>query len=558
MDYSKNIILLFIIAITAIKINAQTTLLRSSIPNFGKPCSLGMTKDSAWIISEGISNYSLYPRICILDKNGNMSKIKALDDDSGKIFTIAQLIQDSLGNIFILGIINGSCDVIDDHINLIYKFDKNLNELWKRSFTTKNSSFFNHGSLAFNRDHNLLFGFKSCTYLISPQTGNTIRKDSMRTDTFYNCFPLEDNNRLIINMHHIIRTDSLLHPLWIKVFPNTQAWRLKNNLFAFINKSKLFITDDTFKILANYTFGNNLNSGADIAILGNHIYFIGSNINQESVLYKFDMNLALIDTEVIPRLYFPGHIFTQGNIIGLAGQDKSDDNNLRSEIVIMDTTYQLKTLSNDIGIFKIIPTGITRTKNNFYTDFYISLDIVVKNYGNTMIHNFSAYTDGSFIGGFCSNGTNPIVTYSSLNLAPGDTQSFHLGSFLNEFINIPAQIKFNVCAYTSDPNTEVDKNPHNDYICDTFLYTGIEDAKENNLVQIKLFPNPVTQDLQLTSMNHLEAKIDIFNASGQIIQSNLSFKGEKLIINTTSLASGFYLLRIYNSTYISNMKFIKL
>jgi hypothetical protein len=80
--------------------------------------------------------------------------------------------------------------------------------------------------------------------------------------------------------------------------------------------------------------------------------------------------------------------------------------------------------------------------------------------------------------------------------------------------------------------------------------------------QVQLFPNPVSDELQLRFSAPLSADepvvLRIFSAAGQLMQQqSLSSDQAKQPVNVSSLRSGAYLLSIQSGAYSENLKFVK-
>ncbi|MCE3229530.1 MAG: hypothetical protein K0S32_4081 [Bacteroidetes bacterium] len=87
------------------------------------------------------------------------------------------------------------------------------------------------------------------------------------------------------------------------------------------------------------------------------------------------------------------------------------------------------------------------------------------------------------------------------------------------------------------------------------IVTGIEKNTLRN--GISIFPNPVTNVININSENEAEKEIIIMNAEGKVIHHE-SRKEKECTINTSNLAPGFYFLRLSSGPDTVTFKIIKL
>ena len=132
----------------------------------------------------------------------------------------------------------------------------------------------------------------------------------------------------------------------------------------------------------------------------------------------------------------------------------------------------------------------------------------------------------------------------------------HLGTFYQlQYVNGKKAI-FNVCAYTCSPNQHVDMNPHNDYKCDTFVYSGIEDNTKD-IPRISIFPNPASDILHIQSDKLINANYELINTLGQTILSGKINNALSGTLNIETLPAGVYYIQLREENNISQLKFVK-
>ena len=78
--------------------------------------------------------------------------------------------------------------------------------------------------------------------------------------------------------------------------------------------------------------------------------------------------------------------------------------------------------------------------------------------------------------------------------------------------------------------------------------------REHQLEEIKIFPNPTTDIITITSANDRIAKIEIFSITGQIIKSEHNPNSK---IDVSDIAKGIYFLKIYSDEKVITKQFIK-
>ena len=550
----KKQLLYILIVFTAIYTNAQITF-RSSIPNFSEPHSLAMKPDSSWVIGEHlIQGEAALSRITLLDKNGIVKK--TVNIDTMNLSYISRLLPDASGNIYALGIIMGDCDVISDELDAVFKFDKNLGLIWKKAIFLGNGFEQQHGGFAFDSKGNLQVISNGGVSILDTANGSVLHKDSITNDFFTDIFMLPNDERLITSKQSVLLISNGTGILKSKTLSNTFVRSLGNYLYAAASDSNIILFDSGLNIIKSYNWKNNYAYLYDIASNGTSIYATVSNAWNDTIntLLQFDMELNYSTQKKLSRLTNGNCILATNSLIAIAGTDMTDDNKFRSQLLVMDTAKNLPSITNNIGVIRTITTGIHKDVN-YQLTYDLDLDIVVKNFGNTTIKQFTAYTDGSQQG-FCFF-SDPSVAYSGLSLAPGDSIRLTLGVFLQSVSPNQTSISFKVCAYTCSPNDMPDNNTHNDSKCDTYFYTGIETESQNTIGNIRLFPNPSSNLLHIQSDKLLNANYEVINTLGQAILTGKSGNTSSFVLNIETLPAGVYYLQLQDEKNISRLKFIK-
>lgn len=90
--------------------------------------------------------------------------------------------------------------------------------------------------------------------------------------------------------------------------------------------------------------------------------------------------------------------------------------------------------------------------------------------------------------------------------------------------------------------------------CSDCASTGININTKQNY--IRLYPNPVVNELNLIFENTLSKNISIVNAQGQVISSYQKYTEKELLLSHLNLASGMYFVSVLDALGSSSVKFI--
>ena len=547
----RKIILILCLLVYSFKITAQVNSFEASIPNFNIPSALVMTKDSGWIIG-GWEDRKDVANLIQLDKNGIVIRSNALDFQYKEMKYLVQMLTDSQGNIYTLSNQQEDCDVFHtDNFSWVFKFSKDLVLQWQKKvqINRKTPLPHRHGGFVFDSKNNLIVLTGEIVCKLDPISGNIINKDSISNTAFTDIFITSNDDRIIISSDTIIKTDSASKIIWEKAFAYSSIKKVFSNSFLAVSDSVLSLIDTGLNVIATYKYGGSYKSvyaatsdHSNIFITANH----GSS-DTMSYLLKFDSLLNLLSTKNILRMTNPVSMVARGNIISVLGTDKTKDGEMRPYLSVTDSASEFLKPDLDAGVIRIIPGKVVYDQlAEYYT---IDVYLLIKNFGNKTIDEISAYTDGAVVITDCNIDMNPYNTFTNLNLAPGDTIKVHLGKFMQNEFEHPS-VTFDVCAYTCSPNGEVDKNPHNDYICDSFFYTGIELSKAAARDNIRIFPN-------IQSDNLLNANYEVINTLGQIMINEKFSNTSSVSLNIETLPAGVYYIQLYDEKNISQLKFVK-
>ena len=519
-----------------------------------------MTKDSGWIIG-GWADRKDVANLIQLDKNGSVIRSNTIDFQHEEMKYLVQMLTDTQGNVYTLSNQQEDCDVFHtDNFSWVFKFSKDLVLQWQKKvqINRKTPLPHRHGGFVFNSRNNLIVlnGGTVCT--LDPITGNILHKDSISNTAFTDIFITSNDDRIIISSDTIIKTDSSSKILWKKAFPYSSIKKVFSNSFLAVSDSVLSLIDTGLNVMASYKYDVSYKSiyaatsdHSNIFISANH----GSN-DTMSYLLKFDSSLNLLNTKSILRMTNPVSMVARGNIISVLGTDKTKDGEMRPYLSVTDSASEFLKPDLDAGVIRIIPSDL---KYEPLTERYtINIDLIIKNFGNKTISEISAYTDGSAVITDCNLDLNPYITFTNLNLASGDTMLVHLGKFYQPNIFIPSQgITFKVYSFTCSPNRLVDMNPYNDYTYNTFFYTGIESSNIEAKNDIRIFPNPATNILNIQSDKFLNSNYEVINTLGQIMINGKFSNTSSVSLNIETLPAGVYYFQLHDEKNVSQLKFVK-
>jgi len=86
--------------------------------------------------------------------------------------------------------------------------------------------------------------------------------------------------------------------------------------------------------------------------------------------------------------------------------------------------------------------------------------------------------------------------------------------------------------------------------------TGTGIAKEL-FEEARIYPNPVKDELLISFKNHKERMIQLYSVNGFLLRVIGITNNQQLRVNTSTLASGVYLIRIFEKDRSYIIKFIK-
>lgn len=85
--------------------------------------------------------------------------------------------------------------------------------------------------------------------------------------------------------------------------------------------------------------------------------------------------------------------------------------------------------------------------------------------------------------------------------------------------------------------------------------SGLQNETAASKLQVSVFPNPFSNEIHISSEAELQ-KIELYQANGKLIQS-IDATGKELVLETSSLREGVYLLQITSAQGVESVKVLK-
>jgi hypothetical protein len=211
----------------------------------------------------------------------------------------------------------------------------------------------------------------------------------------------------------------------------------------------------------------------------------------------------------------------------------------------------------DIGVKRIeITSNYADMFSGFPRKAITNAKVTVFNYGADTVRKFNL---NLFLGtggiNYCQFGLNR--TFTGL-LLPGDSISVITGTFTSRVwsdVSSPSQANYTFCVFSSIPNTTNDINISNDAACVGASYLPVSTGIENRLESEKLYPNPVANELHISSDAIIQQLI-ITDVSGRKVQE-IKLNQKTVSIDTSEFEPGIYFIQMKTGQTVIQKKIIK-
>lgn len=215
----------------------------------------------------------------------------------------------------------------------------------------------------------------------------------------------------------------------------------------------------------------------------------------------------------------------------------------------------------DIGV-----TGINITLDsvivvNFDKIFYKvrtwwSGEVEVTNYSDIPVDSFvvASPADGGFNcaeGRYYGKHAVEIAPMSSV-VVPFTHQAY-LGASLNDEGDV--EFEYELCLYTAAPNSGLDANPLNNLSCESFFIVDTDEQLPAE-TELRIFPNPTTDEVNIQSEGLWMERIEIYDLSGKLLREQVVRQYDQATINVDQLPKGLHLLRIYTDKGVSQQTLV--
>ena len=103
-------------------------------------------------------------------------------------------------------------------------------------------------------------------------------------------------------------------------------------------------------------------------------------------------------------------------------------------------------------------------------------------------------------------------------------------------------------------------SPNNHFDCSVTVPVGIETVQIPDKLNVKVFPNPVSNNVNIQIENELQnhLQLTVLNANGQIVYSENNLHGTNFTIDMSTYPKGIYLLKISSGNSMNLSKVVKL
>jgi len=505
------------------------------------------------------------------------------------------VIPDSSGNFYAVG--DGGFGF--SRASWFMKTDRNGNILFQVPLYDRDDNYLD--DLIFTHDHNFLASGYSAycdiappnqgiIYKLSP-AGSVIWSKIVNPDTSW--YSSDNNLRQVFEMQNgkiLLRADSTLYfmddsgdSLWTKVFTGglVYAGEELNHRIIAANQSQIFLLDTLGNVISQFLFPspitqmNSLEDSTYVIECGSNLLKLDSAFNTIAQFDFTQINYSAAHLTVGPGKIWianlPASDFASFNLnLQLADTFRTQQSGVVVKSVAVDDTLivvagaeqsqrnyaYLKSYSTN-GNYKYRPVDLELTSLSFDTTYgfhYINhpqgvnsigfvAECTVTNTGSDTIHSFNINAHSQIIYGPCGP-FEYIKRVTNINLLPGQIMSVTLDTLAESGIVFTPPFMFTFCAWVSCPDSVVDKNHSNDYLCDSFIVDEIEATETiDNESTMSIFPNPSSSEFTVSTKElSADAKLEIFNCFGERVYSSVLHQNHETI--NAKLIAGIYFVRL--------------
>jgi hypothetical protein len=158
----------------------------------------------------------------------------------------------------------------------------------------------------------------------------------------------------------------------------------------------------------------------------------------------------------------------------------------------------------------------------------------LRNIGKDTIKSFALYSD--LHGGMNCAQNYYYQKFTDVEISPNQTVNFQLRRIYEDGV-----YNNEICFECLAPNSMLETDVENNFLCKTFTITGIPYRPENS--KIRVYPNPVSDELKIELDGTSLKSISLSDINGKnVYQKNTD--GQSEIIDFRTLKTGAYILSI--------------
>ena len=290
----------------------------------------------------------------------------------------------------------------------------------------------------------------------------------------------------------------------------------------------------------------------------------------KSKIMTFDTAFNLLKTEKIEgdRAFFPITFFEVKNTLYMGGATLHYPTKIPNKLSTISTIrpFAYNKPKNDVAIENITyqnnPAIIVKSydvsmnKTSFVHNInFGDISVKITNTGSDTINSLTINTQHECYHVICYWDIHNNWDFDKLKLAPGESRVVTLPNVTVGSIPKIANDKF--CFWASNVNNKPDANPDNDYSCAPFaILVGTDDIVQND-IHTKIFPNPVSNELTVSSDKSPIQNVAIFDLTGRKIFSQIIDNQMNTSFSLQNLPIGMYMILVKKTDGTSVHKVVK-
>ncbi len=326
---------------------------------------------------------------------------------------------------------------------------------------------------------------------------------------------------------------------------NIKDLKIYNNEILIITNDSLHRIDNSFSLINSRNY-NGFSNFEQLKILNGSIQVNSSNSNYTHVL-KLDpgFNISDIDSAEIFGSQSVKRDFNSTQISEVAQFPLARYNSAWFYNHSRQSSISVNRKYSDIALVDITTNAINIDQQN--NSLRMNINCVIKNVGTDTITSYKLNRLVTTFGPICGHAVT-MKEVTGIMLLPGDSI---MDTLYNEGIDwwfLPDSLGYNICAYVSHPNRNLDTVRTNDLFCKDFFFgylSEIEQLTQHN--NILIYPNPTNHSIRIDGLNENDSyEISIFDISGKQI-ANRSVD-EYHSFSMKEFDPGIYIVWIFNGS----------